>query len=293
MVGNALSFGDIRKRLADQLKAKYPAEKAAGMDSPSFPRVWVEEVYDKSVVYELESVGNSQLFMVSYSRRGDEVTLGGEIPTQVFSSTVYKAADGKLVLNSSEGGLPPMTKKVEFDKGAFVSALITNEDSAFSEEDRPLLMAMEEPLLKKLEPKLVEKKLGISGSDLEAVANAAKKGAQQITDPPEGKPTPTKPPTLEDLVANASDDDQDAFREMQSSHKREKDSLISVITANAKNDWTKQELSTMRLPQLRKIAKLAAEDQESETVVANYAGSIGSSGGSEPEQRPLGLPKWG
>lgn len=284
MVGNALSFGDIRKRLSELLKAKYPSEKSTDGER-RLPQVWVEEVYEKAVVYELESVGNSQLLMLSYSRNGDAVSLGGEMPTQVFSSTVYKAADGRMVLNSSEGELL-MTKKVEFDKGAFVSALITNEETAFAEEDRSSLMAMEEGMLKKLEPKPPAK--GIS--DPEAVANAARKGAAQTETPPE---KPAKVPTLEELVANASDDEQDAYREMQSSHKREKDSLISVITANAKNEWTKPELATMRLPQLRKIAKLAAVDgEEGQAVVANYAGAVGSSGAPDVEQAPLGMPSW-
>lgn len=279
MVGNALSFGDIRKRLSDLLKAKHPSAKAIG-EGPVYPRVYVEEVFEKAVVYELETVGNSQLFLQSYSRKGDEVVLSNEMPVQVFSSVVFKAADGRLVLNSNAGGTNMFVKET------FVTSLIANEQTAFAEEDRPSLMAMEESVLKKLEPKKPET---ISESDPVAVANAAKKGADQIETPPM---KPAKVPTLEELVANASEDDQDAFSEMQSSHKREKDSLIGVITANAKNDWTKGELAQMRLPALRKIAKLAAEDQEDEVVVANYSGSIGSTGGSDAEQTPLGLPSW-
>jgi len=289
LIGNALSFGDIRKRLSSLLRERFPSSPAEG-DGPSSPRIWVEEVFDKFVIYEREDATGSSLFSLSYSRAGDEISLGGEIPLQVFSSQVFKTADGRVISNS-EGGSISMAAK--FDKKAFVDGIIANEKSPFGEDDRASLMDMAEPVLKKLES--VEKPAeSISGSDPEAVANAAKKGAAPVSGAPQNDP-PAKPKTmtLEEVIANASPEDQDAFQEMKASHQREKGQLISVIVGNERNAWTKEELSSMRLPQLRKIAALAAgEKKEDVSAVANYAGSIGSSGDVEPSQAPLGLPKW-
>jgi hypothetical protein len=274
VVRNALSHEDLRKRLVNELRQRHQ-----GVDEEI--GVFVEAVFNSKIVYELERDGSSTFFAVGYSVDGEVITLeAGAV--EVVSNQVFQTVDGTVILNEEE------EEKVsdKFDKKKFVGELITNEQSKWSEDDREALMGLSDEILQKFE-----------------VANAEPEPEPEPKPEPKPKPDPKlkdplkpEPVTLENLIANASPEDQELFAEMRNSHGAEKQRLVNVVTANAQSDFTKEELGRMALPQLRKLAALAKTEPEPEgelVGVGNWSGAPrGGPSSVPPEQEPLGLPTW-
>jgi hypothetical protein len=73
------------------------------------------------------------------------------------------------------------------------------------------------------------------------------------------------------------------------SYKAEKSQLISVVTANKRNIFTKDQLELKDLNELKALAQLATDEKKPETTTANYAGQgdPGKQVGSGVEALPL------
>ncbi len=84
------TFNDIRDSVNDAVRAKYrkPADPTALPAEPSV-WVWVADIADDWVVFELNSAGNSSLQKASYTiDDSGAVTLG--TPVEVRRKTVYE-----------------------------------------------------------------------------------------------------------------------------------------------------------------------------------------------------------
>jgi hypothetical protein len=276
IVNNALSHEDLRKRVTRELRERYPMEGDEGA-------VFIEAVYDSKIIYEVERNGLSKLYATEYVVTDDQITLG-VASVEVAEKTVYETASGVILANLEKED--EVSKEIEaFDKGEIISALIANERTQWTEDDRPALEALEEDVIQKLEPTAVENQDLTREPPDEAKLDEAKLDEAKLDE--------AKPPTLESLIANASPADQDLFLEMRASHAADRSRLTEVIVANEANDYTLQELEAMPVSSLKKLAKLAAREPSSEELVANFAGMPGGSTVAAPaEQEPLGLPEW-
>lgn len=84
LAGRELSHNDIRERLYDLLSDRF------GDDNTW---VWVRDVGDDWVAFDVEGDGNQGTFRLGYSRDGDEVTLADGDPEPVVVKTTFETAD--------------------------------------------------------------------------------------------------------------------------------------------------------------------------------------------------------
>ena len=129
-----------------------------------------------------------------------------------------------------------------------VEALIANEHTRFTEDDKELLMGLEETVLDKILP--VE-----SPADPPAAPQVNAEDARGIL-----KGTLTKPEEVLELLAPELQDQVKAGFQL---HQDRRASLIKTIQANAKKDtWKEGELEGMKTCLLEKIAGSFPDPQE-------------------------------
>lgn len=137
----------------------------------------VEEVLDDCVIFAKETKESKKLFRQPYLFESGKIELEGE-PEEVHRKVEYVELNKKkeVIMSEKKKECPECLKKVD--------ALIANEQSRFTEEDREVLMTFEEDFLDKLEPvvveKEVEKKVEVNAlSDEDKAALAAYKKQQK------------------------------------------------------------------------------------------------------------------
>lgn len=200
---------------------------------------FIEEVYDKFFIF----FRNGDLFMQKYKAEDGDVTFSG-LAEQVFRVIEYRTAGGKVVAN--EQVRSKMKGQGIMDKQTLIAALIENEGTRFTEDDKEFLDTLELEQLQRLEP--VERK-----KEPETPAANVQ---------PEPKDEPSKPVTLEDHLAAMPAEMQGMIREGIATYKADKQRLINTITANERNTFTAEQLNAMANDQLRSIAALASKEQK-------------------------------
>lgn len=289
VVGNAMSHSNIYSALSRALRERFkPGEKQ---------HVWIADVYDGFVVYEFEGDGKTTLFRLDYTEGEAGVELSTGDPVEVVRVTEYRTPKGEFV-----GNREARTTEKEFtmDKEQVVEGLIANEETAWGEEDREVLMNMDEAVLAKLAP--VEnrgkkgKKKGMMIDDEEEEDEAKKKGVKNATD---SEPTPTGNTALttKQYIENAPPEIREVLENGLHAHETEKASLIEKITANKANKFTPEFLGTKGLQELRGLAALAsggAEKAEDNGPSMFYGGAATPAGApvanEEVEDGGLELP---
>ena len=113
-----------------------------------------------------------------------------------------------------------------------VAALIANENSKFTAADSEFLNLLTVDQLEKVQPVIVTKEVKVK-------ANAE------------------TPKTLEEFLASAPGEMKDVLQSGVEMHRAKKDSIITTITANKRNKFTKEQLSVKDLSELEAIAALA------------------------------------
>ncbi len=217
-IKNELSFDDIRMTLSSLIRA------SIGEDY-----IWVEDVFEDYFVYERDG----KLYKQSYEEKEGSVNIIG-LPEQVVKDVNYVIAN---------------RKEVKMDKEKLVVELIANESTQFTEDDKEMLLALNEDVLGKMVP--VENEEGYEeGNDADA-------GAEEATsEEGEGVENTDKPKTVDEYIKEAPADIQDVLRNGVESHKAEKDRLVAGIVANEQCDFTKNELEAKGIQELRKLAKI-------------------------------------
>lgn len=99
MVGNAMSHGNIYAALCRVLRER--------LKPTPDQRLWVADVYDEFVVYEVEGDGKVTLYSLAYTSSETGVELSTDEPVEVVRVTEYRTPDGKFVGNAmtkTDGG---------------------------------------------------------------------------------------------------------------------------------------------------------------------------------------------
>lgn len=120
-----LSYGDVSNLIRMALKAEYPGDNVY---------VWVKDVYDSTVVYEVSTGGTDVLYQRSYAVVDAAVTFGTAVP--VIARTVYEpvseAATGDLAESEEITGelVPLVEKAVKQDGTAKIKIIQAGQGSS-------------------------------------------------------------------------------------------------------------------------------------------------------------------
>lgn len=283
MIENEMSYENIRESISMKVR-----EKWTGVD------IWVVAVYDDFFILEKEG----KLYKVTYTIPEDNPKnpeLGAEL-IEVERYTEYRTVEGNVYVGN-------LRKDNKMDKKAFVAALIANENTAWSEEDKDVLLAMNEATLKKLEPVQNDDAGEEEGKEEDeqktAVQNAAEKGAAGVQPDDKVENTQAESVTAEQYVANAPAGIRDMLGSAMDMHNQERSRLIDTITQNDRNGFTKEDLQEKPMRELQMIANLAANAPKNsprmpvQNNTVDYSGLGGArveNKDGETTEEPLAMP---
>lgn len=256
LTNNELSHSDIRSNLYSKLTDYFN-----GMFDG-----WIEDIYETFVIFWTES----GLQKLGYKVSDDQVELEGS-PEQVVRVTEYRTVSGALVGNSA-GTSNPLEKSV-MDKKQKVDGLIANKATHWTEEDREILMAMEEKVLDKLSPienKETEKKDPPKGEE--------KKEESKILN--ENKEAPKMDPAI--WLNSAPPEIQDMLKEGLAVRNQQRAQLIKTITENKSNKFKAEYLQQQPIEVLQGIAALAQNSSGSDILNSNEAPLYMGAGVADP-----------
>ena len=247
MVGNAMSHANIYAALTSVLTERFKP----GVDK----HVWVVDVYDDFVVYEIEGDGKQTLYRLAYTTGKEGVALATGEPDEVVRVTEYRATTGEFVGNEARTTI----EEPNMDKEKIVDGLIANTQTAWGEDDRETLMDMDEAVLNKLAPVVVEPEPVVAApvANTEGAPVAEVQTAKQYID--------DAPPEIRELLTNGL-----------AAHEAAKGELIDAIVANKSNKFTKEFLATKGLQELQGLAALATaggEDHNAGNPTMFYGGA--------------------
>ena len=218
--------------------------------------VWASDVYDDWFVY----YRNNDMFKQSYIIKDGKAVFEG-LPMPVEKVISYEEV--KLITQNKEGDQT-------MDKQKMVDNLIAN--GKWSEDDKPFLMGLEEDKLAKMEAPEVN----VEAPEAPA-ANA---------EAPEAPEAPVL--NAADYLANAPAEVRDVLQEALLTQASKKTELIGNITANKKNVFTNDQLSSMSVIELNAIAALA-KDETPESPKLDFSGQA-PIGNVEGDDTPLEAP---
>lgn len=264
MIGNAMSHNSIHSALNRALRDRFKTKENEYL--------WIADVYDDKVVYELETNGRSTLYAMKYELKDSAIELSGEMPVEVVRTTEYRTSTGTYVGNEAR-----ITTKEDstMDKKQLVAGLIANAALMFNESDRDALMGMDEAILVKMNPIINEEAPVI---ETPAPAPAPVENVNVA---------PKDPMTTEQFIAAAPPEIRQVLQNSLSTYEAEKAKLIGEITANKANAFTPEFLATKDVAELKGIAALACNSMAQPEPIGAVPMFLGQSFGPPMNQAPV------
>jgi len=232
MITNEMSHGNIRSLLNSWLQD-------TGKDA------WVEDVYDTFFVY---------LDGIKYMKGNYKIVDNTiEIDTnfkEVLRVTEYRTPDGEFVGNNNN---VPINKENQMDKKKVVDALIKSNKNSWTEDNRDMLMNMEEDVLTTLESsdKVAEQ------AAVNAAAEAGNRATAPVTVVDNSTPAPK---TAEEYIADMPAPVGAVVRNAMAMHSNVKSALIEKIKTNEKSTFTDEQLAGKEVHELQQLAALFAPE---------------------------------
>lgn len=161
------------------------------------------------------------------------------------------------------------------DKKKIVDTLIKSISNSWGEDDREVLMKMDEAVLEKLQ---ASETLAAEKAVENAVENYKKEHPEKKEEVEKTKETKvenvqeTKPQTVDEYIRNAPIGIRGVLQHGIDSYEANKNKLIDIITANKQNVFTKEQLKEKELSELTAIASLIATPEELTPPVQNFDG---------------------
>lgn len=274
IIGNAMSHGNVRSLLNSWLQDKN--EDA-----------WVEDVYDDFFIF----MQDGKLFKGTYSIVDNSIEVVNTFE-EVVRVTEYRTKDGAFVGNKNNVNKGEIIMKKE----KIVDALIESNSNSWGKDDRETLMAMDDNVLAKMESseklaaeKAVENvtKKAVEDEKIKTNAEAEVKAKTEKDGEAEENPK-----TLEQYVTDAPPELQPVLRSQMASYNAIKASLIALITANKKNQFTEEQLNAKDVEELRKLRSLISDDskQDDADLELNFAGQGDVADVTENKEEPMLMP---
>jgi hypothetical protein len=234
---NELTYNDIQDLIWDKLYAM----KVEDSQGREIKTCWSEAIYDDYLIYRENTKSNTETITKFY-QQDYRVTKEGQIefidnPVEVVKELKYKVAQ-----TNKEGGQKMAEVKTPCPKGtickeAKVEALIANKLTAYTLEDKEMLMGLDEAIIDKMTP--IEVEPVIVNKEVEVV-----------------KEVPVVYKTAEEFINAAPKDIQESLRSGLVLNAERKANLVQSILANsAKDSWTEDELKGMDTGMLEKLSK--------------------------------------
>ncbi len=228
---------------------------------------WIDEVFDDFYIYRVDG----KLFRQAYTKVDDKVEVAGNIE-EVVRVVEFRKLDGTVIGNKNK------RKDNSMDKTKLVDGLIANVTTQWTEDDRDALMNMDEATLTKMIPVQNDEE---QGTTEEARTNEA--SSEETSE------EPTDNITVDQYIEKAPGELQGVLRNGLKSYNAEKASLIGIITTNAKNTFSKEQLEAKDVVELKSLAALAATTKEAQESVNNYVGQGDGAGETPHKEEPLAL----
>ena len=175
------------------------------------------------------------------------------------------------------------------DKKKVVDTIIASNGNSFVEDNRDVLMSMDEDVLEKLQT-------DDKAAAALAVENAAlkvEKEKPEVTDNTEAEAdnnADEKPQTIEDHIASLPAEVQPVMTNAINQYNQTKKRLVAKIMENENNQFTEDQLKAKNNDELSAIVSIAFNKSEGEKVM-NYAGQgIDDSKVVENTEEPLVMP---
>jgi hypothetical protein len=233
---NQLSYSDIMDLIWQKLRSM----KVEDSQGNEIKNCYAESIYDKYLIYqENTKVGNESLrkyYQQNYSIVNDQIEFT-DAPVEVVKELKYK-----VVQTNKEGGQKMADEKKPCPKGTIckeskVEALIANKMTAYTLEDKEMLMGLDEAVIDKMTP--IEVEPVIVNKEVQVV-----------------KEVPVVYKTAEEFINAAPVEIQESLRSGLVLNAERKTNLIqSILTNSAKDSWTEDELKGMDTGMLEKLSK--------------------------------------
>lgn len=200
----------------------------------------ITDVFKDNVVY----YHGGTHYRRSFEYSNNKVTLGDDVE-RVRPETQFVAA--------TEG-------VKQMDKEKVVSDLIANEGTNFTEDDKTWLLALEEDQLTKLTPKVNEGK-GSSESDDDGKEEKEKKEVKSNAqvEAPKVQEVSKKKLSVNEYIEDAPAEIREVLADGINLRAQKRRTLTEGIKANKANTFTDEELNSMSMQSLEKLAGLAVQ----------------------------------
>lgn len=264
LTANAKSWGDITQDLYLLVQKKW-----GGSNNNGGPGAWVQDVYDKFFIFSVDGKLYKQGFAVD--AENDVALVGDRVEVQRVSE--YRTVDGAYVGNAAT--VPHNVEVPKMDKKQIVDGLIANAATSWTEADRNYLMTFDAEQLSRFAP--------LPAGAVKPTGNAAPATPTVPTPAPAATPAPATTPvantapaaklqTWEEIVANADPATRGMLGSMRAEYDAQRQALIGKITANARNQFTAEQLAAMDLPTLKSLGALAEAPAAVVPAAPLYAG---------------------
>lgn len=272
MVNNAMSHMNIRSLLNSWLQETKEDR-------------WIEDVYDSFFVF----MEDGKLYKGNYKIVDNTIEAESNF-TEVVRVTEYRTTNGEFVGNETE----IKRKEVIMDKKKIVDTLIKSISNSWGEDDREVLMKMDEAVLTKLQ---ASETLAAEKAVENAVENYKKEHPEKKEEVKTEKTKETKvenvqetkPQTVDEYIRNAPIGIRGVLQHGIDSYEASKNKLIDIITANKQNVFTKEQLKEKELSELTAIASLIATPEELTPPVQNFDG-LRPIDNSPSKEEPMPMP---
>lgn len=277
LLGNEESHNELRQTIRDALKSAHPNSM-----------VYVEDVFDKYVVYEVEpresggvsvEAGTSpatKLLKRDYTVGSDETVTLADNTVPVQRKVVYEVIkppttnqDGD---DENEGGS-------NMDRAKRIDKLLANEQ--LEEKDRATLEEMSDEQLALFEKQLTPNEADETDEDDKSKSEG---GDDKDKDKDEGEDDDADEDAAEAPTANKKEEPKPEPEHVVHGRKmfeRQKARLIKSITANKRNTFSADDLKAMPYEALEKLGKLAVEPSFAGRFVQNEEEEPVDNAGSE------------
>jgi len=288
-----MSHSELFDLLTKLLKTKFTQDD---------PHAWVSEVFDTYIVYWQ----GDNLFRLSYTKSGNNVSLGSETPQEVIRETTFVTVTNQ---------------EVDMAKKELVTELIAN-CSCWEEKDREVLNKFEENKLEKLidgaKKSTVNTLVANSAresfkdthtfnekeSKFETKKSPTVPNDQVVDNKGEVKPEEKKPQTAKEWLKSAPTGIQSAVQNAMRIEERERSGLTEALVTNVEGEANQKRIRDMlvnkSLEELETMALLSPKAQSqnlssnSQVPLSNYFGATGGrevTGNEAKKIEPLPLPR--
>ena len=251
LISNELGYRAVSQQIQSQLDA---------MDDGSKMH-FLQEVFNDNFIYEIRSTrgGEPTLLKRGYTIATDDTVTFAENPVEVRRRVEYETLSATMKRtkfnNNSKKEVTNMSdKKVDETKPCcedVVNALIANEGTKYTAEDKEWLLTLKEDQLAKMIPEKAKAPIvNVEEKEPEKKEETPQANAEKVVEA-----FTAKLKTEEDFLKIMPESMRDQMRSAMALHAGHKAAMVKEILANTGDTWTEDLLKVMETDQLTRLYK--------------------------------------